>query len=103
MPKYKKYPNEAPEAARRRIAMNRAKDRQEGKETSFDKVKTKGDMMAENIMPSIKNMGYQGWGVSPTVPQRGLARGIGKGIGISIGKRVCQKIKKKAEDIEIDY
>ena len=57
MPKYDKYPNEDPKAAKARIAKNRAQDRKEDVMSPFDKVKTKADMMASNIAGSIKNMG----------------------------------------------
>jgi hypothetical protein len=52
MPANKPYPGENPAVARKRIAANKAK------RTNPSAVKTKSDMMAENIMPSIKNMGY---------------------------------------------
>ena len=57
MPKYEKYPNEDPKAAKARIARNRAQDRNQEGESSFDKVKTKADMMASNIAGTLKNMG----------------------------------------------
>ena len=57
MPKYEKYPNEDPKAAKSRIARNRAQDRNQEGESSFDKIKTKADMMASNIAGTIKNMG----------------------------------------------
>jgi len=46
MPATKPYPGENPVKAAKRIAKNK------------DKVKTKSDMMASNIMGTIKNMGY---------------------------------------------
>ena len=52
MPANKPYPGENPATARKSIAKNKAK------RTNPSAVKTKSDMMAENIMPSIKNMGY---------------------------------------------
>ncbi len=56
----KKYPYTP--AGKKAAAIARARARTEGAKTPFDKtkddVKTKGDMMAENIMPSIKNLGY---------------------------------------------
>jgi hypothetical protein len=52
MPQFERYPGENPATARKRIAKNKAK------RTNPSAVKTKSDMMAENIMPSIKNMGY---------------------------------------------
>ena len=51
MPANRPYPGEDPRAARSRIAKNI-------KAKSPDKVKTRADMMADNIMPTIKNMGY---------------------------------------------
>ena len=51
-------------AGKKAAARARARTRTEGAKTPFDKtkskgdIKTKGDMMAENIMPTIKNMGY---------------------------------------------
>lgn len=50
MPANRPYPGENPATARKRIAANKAK--------KPGAIKTKADMMAENIMPSIKNMGY---------------------------------------------
>ena len=58
MPANKPYPGENPAAARKRIAKNRARTRNAEATTTFDDVKTKSDLMAENIMPSIKNIGY---------------------------------------------
>ena len=52
MPQFERYPGENPATARKRIAKNRARGAKPGA------VKTKSDLMAENIMPSIKNMGY---------------------------------------------
>ena len=54
----KKFPY-TPEG-KKAAARARARTRTEGAKTPFvkTKVKTKGDMMAENIMPTIKNMGY---------------------------------------------
>ena len=52
MPANRPYPGENPATARKRIAKNKAK------RTNPGAVKTKSDMMTENIMPSIKNMGY---------------------------------------------
>jgi len=48
MPQFKQYPGENPAAARKRIAKNKVNP---------DAVKTKADMMAENISSTIKNMG----------------------------------------------
>ena len=45
-------------AGKKAAARARARTRTEGAKTPFDKTKTKGDMMAENVMPTIKNMGY---------------------------------------------
>ena len=50
MPQFEKYPNENPATARKRIAANKTK--------KPGTVKTKSDMMAENISSTIKNMGY---------------------------------------------
>ena len=57
MPKYERYPNETAQEARKRIAKNRARGAQEESESLYDKVKTKADMMAENISKSLKNLG----------------------------------------------
>ena len=51
MPANRPYPGENPATARKRIAANKAK------RTNPDEVKTKADMMAENISSTIKNMG----------------------------------------------
>ena len=53
MTQFEKYPGENPLAAQKRIAKNKAR-----KAKNPAKIKTKGDLMAENIMPTIKNMGY---------------------------------------------
>ena len=50
MPANKPYPGENPATARKRIAANKAK--------KPGAIKTKSDMMAENISSTIKNMGY---------------------------------------------
>ena len=52
MPANKPYPGENPVTARKRIAANKAKMKKPGS------IKTKSDMMAENISSTIKNMGY---------------------------------------------
>ena len=52
MPQFERYPGENPLAAQKRIAKNKAR-----KTKNPDEIKTKADMMAENIMPSIKNLG----------------------------------------------
>jgi len=57
MPANRPYPGEDPAVARKRIAKNRASARNKDKTTTFDDVKTKSDMMAENIASTIKNMG----------------------------------------------
>tara|TARA_R110002020_G_scaffold163652_3_gene349746 strand:- start:507 stop:689 length:183 start_codon:yes stop_codon:yes gene_type:complete len=57
MPANKPYPGEDPAVARKRIAKNRASVRNKDKTTAYDSVKTKSDMMAENISSTIKNMG----------------------------------------------
>ena len=57
MPANKPYPGENPAAARKRIAKNRARARNDAGTSTFDDVKTKSDMMAENISSTIKNMG----------------------------------------------
>ena len=49
MPANKPYPGENPAAARKRIAKNEAK--------KPGAIKTKADLMAENISSTIKNMG----------------------------------------------
>ena len=54
MPANKPYPGENPATARKRIAANKAK----GSIKKPGAVKTKSDMMAENISSTIKNMGY---------------------------------------------
>ena len=54
MPQFEKYPGENPAVARKRIAKNKAKTRNV---KNPDAVKTKSDMMAENISSTIKNMG----------------------------------------------
>ena len=51
MPANRPYPGENPVAAQKRIAKNKAR------KTKSPGIKTKADMMAENIMPSIKNLG----------------------------------------------
>ena len=51
MPQFERYPGENPAAAQKRIAKNKAR------KTKSPEIKTKADMMAENIMPSIKNLG----------------------------------------------
>ena len=51
MPANRPYPGEDPAVARKRIAANKAK------RTNPDAVKTKSDMMAENISSTIKNIG----------------------------------------------
>ena len=51
MPANKPYPGENPATARKRIAANKAK------RTNPSAVKTKADMMAENVSSTIKNMG----------------------------------------------
>jgi len=52
MPEFEKYANESPEAARRRISKNlKAKG-------NPDAVKTKSDLLADNLGSTIKNMGY---------------------------------------------
>ena len=48
MPANRPYPGENPATARKRIAANKAKK---------PGIKTKSDMMAENISSTIKNMG----------------------------------------------
>ena len=58
MPANKPYPGENPATARKRIARNRARTRNEAGTSTFDSVKTKSDMMASNIASTIKNMGY---------------------------------------------
>ena len=55
MPQFERYPGENPAVARKRIAKNKARTRNV---KNPDAVKTKADLMAENIMPSINNMGY---------------------------------------------
>ena len=50
MPANRPYPGENPATARKRIAANKAK--------KPGSIKTKSDMMAENISSTIKNMGY---------------------------------------------
>ena len=51
-------------AGKNAAARASARTRTEGSKTPFDKtrnpdeVKTKGDLLAENIIPTIKNMGY---------------------------------------------
>ena len=55
MPANKPYPGENPAVARKRIAKNRAKARNV---KNPDAVKTKSDMLANNISSTIKNMGY---------------------------------------------
>ena len=57
MPANKPYPGENPAAARKRIAKNRARTRNDAGTSTFDDVKTKSDLMAENISSTIKNMG----------------------------------------------
>ena len=57
MPANKPYPGENPAVARKRIARNRARTRTAAGTSTFDDVKTKSDMMAENISSTIKNMG----------------------------------------------
>ena len=57
MPANRPYPGEDPAVARKRIAKNRAKTRNKDRTTTYDDVKTKSDMMAENIASTIKNMG----------------------------------------------
>ena len=52
MPANRPYPGENPATARKRIAKNKAS------RTNPSAVKTKSDMMAENISSTIKNMGY---------------------------------------------
>ena len=49
MPANRPYPGEDPAVARKRIAANKAK--------KPGSIKTKSDMMAENISSTIKNMG----------------------------------------------
>ena len=80
----KKFPY-TPEG-KRAAARARARTRTEGSKTPFDKtrnpdeVKTKGDLLAENIIPTIKNMGYYGGykglprGIYP--PCKGLSKGL---------------------------
>ena len=53
MPANRPYPGEDPAVARKRIAKNRANPRK-GRTTD---IKTKSDMMAENISSTLKNMG----------------------------------------------
>ena len=50
MPANRPYPGEDPAVARKRIAANKAK-------INPDEVKTKADMMAENVSSTIKNLG----------------------------------------------
>jgi len=57
MPRNKRYANEDPVVAKRRIARNKAEDRSLDGDSPLDKVKTKADMMADNISSTIKNMG----------------------------------------------
>ena len=52
MPANKPYPGENPATAKSRIAKNKAKA------TTKGPVKTKSDMLANNISSTIKNMGY---------------------------------------------
>ena len=52
MPQFERYPGENPAVASKRIAKNRAKA------TTKGPVKTKSDMMTNNISSTIKNMGY---------------------------------------------
>ena len=54
MPANRPYPGEDPAVARKRIAKNKARTRNV---KNPDAVKTKSDMMAENISSTIKNMG----------------------------------------------
>ena len=49
MPANEPYPGENPATARKRIAANKAKNP--------GSIKTKADMMAENISSTIKNIG----------------------------------------------
>ena len=58
MPANKPYPDENPAAARKRIAKNRARTRNEAGTSTYDDVKTKSDMLASNKSSTIKNMGY---------------------------------------------
>ena len=54
MPANRPYPGENPVAAQKRIAKNRARTRNV---KNPDAVKTKADLMAENISSTLKNMG----------------------------------------------
>ena len=58
MPANRPYPGEDPAVARKRITKNRARTRNKDRTTTYDDIKTKSDMMAENISSTIKNMGY---------------------------------------------
>ena len=58
MPANRPYPGENPATARKRIAKNRARTRTAAGTSTFDDVKTKSDMLANNISSTIKNMGY---------------------------------------------
>ena len=54
MPANRPYPGEDPAVARKRIAKNQAGTRSV---KNPDAIKTKSDMMAENISNTLKNMG----------------------------------------------
>ena len=54
MPQFERYPGENPAVARKRIAKNKARTRNV---KNPDAVKTKADLMAENISSTLKNMG----------------------------------------------
>ena len=54
MPQFERYPGENPAAAQKRIAKNKARSRSA---KNPDAVKTKADLMAENVSNTIKNMG----------------------------------------------
>ena len=88
MTQFEKYPGENPLAAQKRIAKNKAR-----KAKNPAKIKTKGDLMAENIMPTIKNMGYQG----VTSPLRGLRPY--RGTSNSKGKVKVIRVYGYAEEI----
>jgi hypothetical protein len=75
MPRYERYPDESPVAARRRISKNIAKDKGNPGVKDFspvpkppkvpprpraknpDEIKTKADLLAGNLGSTIKNMG----------------------------------------------
>ena len=67
MPRYERYPDESPEAARRRISKNlqaegnprvTARPPRVPRAKNPDEVKTKADLLAGNLGSTIKNMGY---------------------------------------------